>query len=322
MRQDGREKIKMTARVSEVQRDRYRLLCERGEIGGRLKGSFYKEQQEIPVVGDYVDMIWNPYGDSVIEKIHPRKSYIARPDRSGHAEGYVKTLKEQAIVANFDYVFITVSLNQNFNTNRIARYISIVSQTGGNPVVILTKADLCDYPEEYKEEVRKISDTTDVLIISAVTGQGMENLQPYMKDGTTIALLGSSGVGKSTLLNSIAGKEIMKVNEIREEDGRGKHTTTYRHLFTLESGVTIIDTPGMREIGICDIDEGIDNTFTDVAELISQCRFRNCTHMKEPGCAILKAIEAQELSMERWGLYQKLQGENRWAKSKKIKVKK
>lgn len=314
------KKVYFSARVSQVQRECYTLICEKGEIIGRLKGTFYKEQKEAPIVGDYVEVLWNPIGDSVIENIFPRKSYLARPDQSGHAAGYVKSLKEQAIVANFDYAFIVVSLNQNFNLNRIARYISIVLQGGGKPVVILTKADLCENVEEFCTEVRKLSEAAEVVAVSAVTGIGMEVLQQFFKKGVTIALIGSSGVGKSTLLNAIAGKEIMKVSGIREEDGRGRHTTTHRHLFVLENEVTIIDTPGMREIGVCDIDEGLENTFGDVVELISQCRFGNCRHKTEPGCAVRQALENGSLTEERWHMYMKLKTENAWAKKMKGKV--
>lgn len=318
MKETNNEKVKMTVRVSEVQRDRYILVSDKGELGARLKGNFY-QGQEIPVVGDYVDILWNPQGDSMIESIHERKSFLSRPDRSGHADGYVKTMKEQAIVSNFDYAFIVVSLNQNFNINRIARYISVVIQGGGIPVVILSKADLCDKVEEYEEEVRKISDVAKVVAISALKGTGMEDLQPFLTKGTTIALIGSSGVGKSTMLNAIAGSEVMKVSEIRDGDGRGRHTTTYRHLFTLENGVTMIDTPGMRELGICDVDQGLENTFSDITEWISQCKFHDCSHDKEPGCAIKRALETGELSEERWRLYCSLQKENTWAKRMKVK---
>lgn len=322
MKQNNNEKIRLTARVSEVQREHYILQGEKGEFGGRLKGNFYKEKTEIPVVGDYVDVLWNAQGDSLIEKIHERKSYLVRPDRCGHAEGYVKNLKEQAIVANFDYVFIVASLNQNFNVNRIARYISVVLQGGGIPVVILSKADLCENVEAYKAQVEQISDMAKVEAISALNGTGMEKLAPYLKQGVTIALIGSSGVGKSTMLNAIAGAEVMKVNQIREADGRGKHTTTHRHLFTLKNGVTIIDTPGMREIGVCDVDKGLEDTFSDVIELTKQCRFGNCNHKTEPGCAVRQALESGSLSEKRWELYTKLQNENAWAKSMKGKMRK
>jgi len=310
------EKMRFKMRVAKVQREHYVLTGEIGEINGKLKGTFYKNEN-YPVVGDYVDIIYNPDGDSIIEKIYERKSYLSRPDRSGHADGYVKTLVEQPMAANFDYIFIVTSLNQNFNAGRIARYIAVTIQGKGIPVVILSKADLCDNVDTYIEEVRNISGNVDIIPISAVTGEGMETLSQYLRDGITIALIGSSGVGKSTMLNTIAGKEVMKTSSIREEDGKGRHTTTYRHLFTLENGVTIIDTPGMREIGVCDVEDGIDNTFSDITELFSRCRFGNCRHDTEPGCAVKEALKNGELTEKRWRLYQRLYDENFKAKRMK-----
>ena len=274
MEENGTINEKKILRVSAVQRERYTLLDDTGEIFGKLKGSLYHSKQ-YPVVGDYVEVSRNPQGDSLIERICERKTFLSRPDRSGHADGYVKTLVEQPMAANFDYVFIVTSLNQNFNSSRIARYIAVTVQGGGKPVVILSKADLCETVDKYIAEVKGISDKTDVIAISAVTGEGMSELQGYFKEGVTIALIGSSGVGKSTMLNAIAGKEVMKTGGIREEDGKGRHTTTHRQLFVLENGITIIDTPGMREIGVCAIDDGIEDTFSDITELFSKCRFGN-----------------------------------------------
>lgn len=303
-------------RVSEVQRERYTLIGDMGEISGKMKGTLYNSGN-YPVVGDYVEVLYNPQGDSFIESIHERKSYLSRPDRSGHADGYVKTLVEQPIAANFDYTFIVTSLNQNFNIGRIARYISVTVQGGGIPVVILSKADLCNGVDSYINEVKSVSDKTDVVAISSLTGEGMDELQRYFRDGVTIALIGSSGVGKSTMLNAIAGKVVMKASSIREDDGKGRHTTTHRELFVLDNGVTIIDTPGMREIGVCDIDDGLDDTFSEITELFSQCRFGNCRHDTEPGCAVKQALEAGEISEKRWRLYRRLYDENFKAKRMK-----
>lgn len=304
-------------RVSEVQRERYTLLDDKGEIYGKLKGTLYHSRY-YPVVGDYVEVSYNPYGDSLIEQIYERKTYLSRPDRSGHADGYVKTLVEQPMVANFDYVFIVTSLNQNFNIGRITRYIAITVQGGGIPVVILSKADLCEDVNKYIAEVKGISDKVAVVAISAVTGEGISDLKRYFKEGVTIALLGSSGVGKSTMLNVIAGKEVMKTSGIREEDGKGRHTTTHRQLFVLDNGITIIDTPGMREIGVCDIDDGIEDTFADIKELFSRCRFGNCRHDTELDCAIKQALQTGELNEKRWRLYLRLNQEN--FKAKKMKA--
>lgn len=220
------------------------------------------------------------------------------------------------MVANFDYVFIITSLNQDFSVNRIARYASITESGGGTPVAILTKADLCDQVEEYVAQVWQINDSMDIIPVSSYTGEGLDRIRKYFKEGVTIALLGSSGAGKSTLINTLAGKEIMKVNEIKEEDSKGRHTTTHRRMIELD-GVSLIDTPGMREIGVCDVEEGINRTFEDIAELVCQCRFSDCTHEGEPGCAVQKAIKDGLLDRERWEMYLRLQLESGWAKEKK-----
>ena len=271
---------------------------------------------EPPVVGDYVSVQYNQYGDSLIESIEPRKTLFVRPNRSGHAEGFVKNLKTEVLVSNFDYVFIVSSLNQNFNENRIARYISITLEANAVPVVILSKADLCADVESYVQKIKALSDKVMVHAVSSKTGYGLDALKTYLQPNVTIALLGSSGVGKSTLLNTISGTELMAVNAIRDEDGKGRHTTTHRELFTLPCGTTIIDTPGLREIGLSNIDEGINDTFSDITDLFTECKFRNCTHRSEPGCAVTQALADGTLSEERWDLYQKLHEENEWGKEK------
>lgn len=223
------------------------------------------------------------------------------------------------MVANFDYVFIMVSLNDNYNLNRIARYVSLTLQGGGLPVVILTKSDLCENTGEFVQEVQKLSDKVQVHAICSLTGEGLNELQEYMKPEATIAFLGSSGVGKSTLVNALAGEDIMKTGAIRETDSKGKHTTTSRELIELPNGVILIDTPGMRELGMCDVEEGINDTFSDIEELFTQCRFRNCSHGSEPGCAVHQALENGTLEEKRWKLYQSLQNEsNKAAKMKAI----
>lgn len=305
-----------TGRISEVQRELYTIQCEHGEIPAQLKGSFYKENKEFPTIGDYVMFTYNPYGSSRIEEVCKRKTAFVRADQSGHAAGYVKTMKEQVLAANFEYAFIVTSLNQNYNLNRITRYITVVLQSGAKPVVVLTKADVCENPEKYIEEVRKITDQVEVYAISAVEHKGMEQLNKYLQEGVTIALVGSSGVGKSTLVNTLAGKEVMKVSEIREEDARGRHTTTHRQLITLASNVTFIDIPGIRELGMFEVEEGLEDTFSDITKYFGTCRFSNCTHNSEPGCAIRKAIKENEISEERWKMYEGIHRENVWATSK------
>lgn len=302
--------------ICEVQRNLFTLICEHGEIHAKLKGTFYKENSIFPVVGDKVLIYFNQKGDSIIEKVFERKSKFSRTDFSGHAAGYVKTIKEQVLAANFDYVFIVDSLNKNFKLNRIARYISVTLKSGAKPVVILTKADLCNNVDDYVKEVKSISDKVEICAISAKSGIGMNQLDPYLYSGNTIVFLGSSGVGKSTLLNAIAGEELMRVSEIRESDSKGRHTTTHRQLIILPSGVAIIDTPGIRELGLYDAREGIDDTFSDITEFFGKCKYRNCTHTTESGCAVKKAIENMIISDERWKLYCRFRNENEWGQNK------
>ena len=318
----------ISARVSCVQKNLFTLLpCgDDGtvqadvEISGTLKGKFHNLGLECPVVGDYVKVITNEYGDALIDEVLPRTSAFKRPDRGGHAEAYVKHLQEETLAANFDYVFIVTSLNQDYSENRIARYVSITLNTGAKPVVILSKADLCDDVGLKLEITRAVCDKADVIAISSLTGYGLEQLAPYLQENKTIAFVGSSGVGKSTLLNTLNGAPLMKVNHIRDEDGKGRHTTTYRQLFRLQNGVWIMDTPGLREIGVLDMEDGINETFSDVTALFGQCRFNDCSHTCEPGCAVLAALQDGSLSEERWQTYLKLHSENQWGKEKMMQI--
>lgn len=303
-------------RISEVNKNSYKILFNGEEIPAILKGHFYEEDAErLPVVGDYVSFLYNRQGDSVILSVCERKSFLQRPDQA-------KTAVMQYMVANVDYLFIVTSLNEDYNYNRIARYASIAIQGGATPVVILTKFDLCTNPGRYVREVEQISDKVRVHAISAIYGIGLEELKEYLTPGTTICLMGSSGAGKSTLINSITGEEVMKTSEIREDDDKGRHTTTYRKLIELTSGVTIIDTPGMREIGMANVQDGIDETFSDIVELESRCRFSNCRHDTEPDCAIKAAIESGELSVKRYELYKNLGRENTNNHAKKKEISK
>lgn len=296
----------MNGIVIAVHRERYEVKTEEQKLYARLKSGVYYNQgtEKFPTVGDRVELQFNPNGDSMITKTLERKSYFSRQDPD-------VGMGEQVVAANFDYVFLVMSLNQNFNLDRLERYLAQAWQSGGTPVVILTKADLCEDLQEKMMQVEKIAPGVDIHAVSSVTGKGMEAVQAYLKVGKSVVLLGSSGVGKSTLVNVLAGEEVMETGEIRLADDKGKHTTTHRQMIELPQGAIIIDTPGMRELGIWEARDGMSQAFSEIEELISMCRFSNCSHGNEPGCAVRAALEDGSLDKKRWIRYQKLEKENR-----------
>lgn len=294
-------------RISEVQKSSYTIQFWEEQLPAKLKGNFYQGNQKFPVVGDYVTFEYNPNGDSRILELCERRSILKRPFPRDHA---VKKAQEQEMVANVDYVFIVTSLNHDFSVNRVLRYAAMTKQGGAESVIILSKADLCENADELVKEIKAAVSNIRIYVISAVEGTGLDELKTYMKPGKTIALMGSSGVGKSTLMNELVGKDVMETNGIREKDSKGRHTTTYRQMFTLESGVTIIDTPGMRELGMSNVQEGIEKTFADIIEFAGMCRFHNCQHISEPGCAVKKAVEEGKLSEKRLKQFMRLQKED------------
>lgn len=294
------------ARITQVHRERYQAVCPYGEVDARLKGTYQRQvtdRDDYPAVGDFVLIRYNESGTSLITERLPRRSKFSRSDFSGHAAGYVKTIREQVVAANFDTVFILSSLNQDFNLSRISRYLTLARQSGGTPVIILSKADLCEDCEAQVSATKEMARDVDVIALSSLTGRGLDRLRPYLQPAATIVFLGMSGVGKSSLLNALAGTALMEVKAIRETDARGRHTTTHRQLFQLPSGVMVIDTPGMREMGLWDADSGISASFADIEVIIARCRFSNCQHNTEPGCAIQAALADQSLPQEQWDSY-------------------
>jgi ribosome biogenesis GTPase len=213
------------------------------------------------------------------------------------------------VAANFDYVFIMQSLNLDFNPKRLERYLTLAWQSGATPVILLTKADLVEDYWDYLTQVERVAAGVNTHVVSAHTGYGLNRLNAYLQPGKTVVFLGSSGVGKSSLVNALAGEEIMSVSAIREDDSKGRHTTTHRQLIRLKSGVMIIDTPGMRELGMWDVSEGLTDAFSDVTVHLGKCRFSDCRHETEPGCAIRAAIASGQLDAGRWESYQQLQEE-------------
>ena len=307
---DYENRAGIPARVTAVHKERYQIVCAHGEAYARLKTrEYYVDGETFPTTGDFVMIDYVPNGDSRILSTLPRRTYFSRRDPD-------KGRGEQAVAANFDYVFLMQSLNIDFNPKRLERYLTLTWQSGAAPVVVLTKADLAEEYSGYLAEVERVAAGVDIHIVSARTGFGMEGLPKYLVPGKTIVFLGSSGVGKSSLVNALAGEEVMAAGEIRENDSKGRHTTTHRQLLRLKSGVMIIDTPGMRELGMWGVDGGLEEAFADVERYLGKCRFRDCRHDREPGCAIRQAIEAGELDAARWESYQKLKAEAQSAQDK------
>ena len=295
----------LPGRVTELRRDRYTAVTERGDLAATLSGSFInstKDREDYPCVGDFVLLRHNGSGPSRIVKLLPRRSKFSRSDFSGHKAGYVKTVLEQIVAANFDTVFILSSLNRDFKVSRIERYLIQARGSGGRPAVILTKADLTDDVSRPLAEVRRAAPGIPVHAVSAHTRYGLDELDGYFAPGQTVVFLGMSGVGKSSLLNALMGRAVMAVKDIRGDD-RGRHTTTHRQLFMLPNGAMVIDTPGMRELGLFDAEESISGANAEVEELVNACRFSDCRHDTEPGCAVQAALADGTLSREQWDGY-------------------
>ena len=293
----------LPARVTAVHRERYEVVCQHGITHARLKtAEYYAGEALFPTAGDWVMLRYMDSGDSLITATLPRRTYFARRDPTpGRGE--------QAVAANFDYVFIMQSLNLDFNPHRLERYLTLAWQSGASPVVLLTKADLVEDYWPFVNEVERVAAGVPVHVVSAHTGYGLPRLNAYLQPGKTVVFLGSSGVGKSSLVNDLAGEEIMATGGIREDDSKGRHTTTHRQLIRLKSGVMIIDTPGMRQMGMWEASEGMTEAFADVEQFLGRCRFSDCRHESEPGCAIRAALESGELAPDRWKSYCKLQEE-------------
>ena len=290
-------------RVTAVHKERYEIVCAHGITHARLKTKeYFVDTQDFPTTGDFVMVNYIENGDSQILATLPRRTVFSRRE-----PGPIPRV--QAVAANFDFCVILQSLNHDFNPKRLERYLTLAWQSGAEPVILLTKADLVEDYWGYLTAVERVSPGVKTFVVSARTGFGLERLNAYLQPGKTLVFLGSSGVGKSSLVNALAGEEVMKVSAIREDDSKGRHTTTHRQLIRLKSGVMIIDTPGMRELGMWEAAEGLSDAFSDVESYLGRCRFSDCRHEREPGCAIKAAIAAGELDIARWESYQKLSGE-------------
>ena len=315
-------------RIASEHRGKYLVLTGPGEqLSGTLSGKLRYQSNwrgDLPVAGDWVAMRQR-HGDctATIVGVLPRKSQFVRGAAGVKTEG-------QIIAANIDTVFLVMALNSDFNLRRIERYLVMASQSGAQPAVVLSKSDLCSDPKHKTTQVAALAMGAPVHVVSVVNQTGLEELPFYVAPGKTVAMLGSSGVGKSTLINYLAGKEVQKTQDVRVHDGRGKHTTTSRQLILLPGGGLVLDTPGMRELQLWDEPDlnkrplpgtppGIDQAFSDIASLANQCYFRNCSHDGEPNCAIQSAL-AEGGDPARFRSYQKLQKELRYQERRRDKA--
>lgn len=292
------------ARISEQHKDMYVAITESGEVKAEVSGKMAftaRDNSHYPAIGDWVmvDRADDSGGNAIIHHILHRKSVFERK-----AAG--TSNQSQIIAANIDTIFICMSLNNNFNLRRLERYLSVAWDSMATPVVILTKSDLCDDISFKLSQVYAVALGVDVLVTTSMNDSGYSIIEQYVGNGKTVAFIGSSGVGKSTLINRLLGKDILATKEIDEYD-KGRHTTTYRQLFALPNGGVVIDTPGMRELQIESAD--LSKSFADVEELAHNCRFNDCSHQTEPGCAVREAIETGTLAAERFSSYKKLQTE-------------
>ena len=303
------------ARVLTQEKDCYRVVTERGELDARIRGRMRHladSPTELPAVGDWV---WVQArfeeAKASIVAVLPRRSALTRKAVDG------SEIHGQIIASNVDYVFLVTAMNRELKLRRLERYLGMIGESGARPIIILNKRDLCDDPGAIVAEVLAIAGDAPVHCVSAQRGEGLEELESYFSDNETVALVGSSGVGKSTLTNALLGRDEQFVSHIRAGDDRGRHTTSRRDLILRDQGGCIIDTPGMRELHLwAEDDSEIDNVFEDVRGFASQCRFNDCQHQTEPGCGILEALDSGILDPGRFQNYLKLKREQAWLERK------
>lgn len=295
------------ARVVIEYQDRYQLIAASGQLMAQLSGLLLKEAMDDrlrrPAVGDWV-AVRPGSGDAMGTIVHllERRTRFVR-QLAGRRTG------AQIVAANIDAAFVVTSFNRDFNPRRIERYLTTVSDSGARAVIVINKLDLCDDPAPYLEKLETVAPGVPVAAVSAQAHQGLADLRSHITDGETVALVGSSGVGKSTLINWLIGREIQDVGDVRAGHAKGRHTTTHRELILMPDGGILIDTPGMRELQIWSAREGVTDTFADVEALVDQCRFRDCSHHNEPGCALHAAASSGELDSDRVASYLKLKDE-------------
>jgi ribosome biogenesis GTPase len=294
-------------RVAVQHRGAYDVYTDHGEVRAGLPGRMLHDAgdtADLPAVGDWVALDAPAGGTSTIRAVLPRRTAFVRTAASDQH----RISERQVVAANVDVVFLVNSLVDDYNLRRIERYLVLAWESGAEPVVVLTKSDLHDDVDGAVAEVTAVAIGVPVHAVSNVTGEGVDELRPYFTGNRTVAALGSSGVGKSTLINSLSRSDLAATGEVRQ-DGRGRHTTTRRELLVVPGGGFFLDTPGMREIQLSEASSGVQETFDDVTVLAAQCRFSDCAHEAEPGCAVQEALRDGRLDPDRWASYRKLQRE-------------
>ena len=299
------------ARVIAVNKDNYIVRNEEAEISAEITGKIrYGAESNLafPTVGDWVFVqYFNEDTIAIIHEILPRKSLLKRKVAG-------KKIEHQLIASNIDIAFIVQSLDLNFNLPRLERYLIMANDSNIKPVILLCKRDLIS-PENLKQNIlaiKSMNHNYEIFAFSNKTGEGLDEIQKLIKQGETYCLLGSSGVGKTTLLNKLIGQNIFATSAVREKDGKGRHITARRQLTILEQGGLIIDTPGMRELGNIGVKTGLNETFKDIVALSQKCRFKNCTHLNKPGCSVLEAVEKGELNAKRYQNYLRIRKESEY----------
>lgn len=302
-------------RVVEEHKGLYRVMTESGMIMGKPSGKFNFEASEkgdFPAVGDwvYLDMPREGAGKALIVEVLPRQTKFYRKIAGNRFD-------RQVVTSNMDTLMICMALNKDYNIKRLERYIPLAWDSGAMPVILLTKADLCEDVEGHVAEVENICHGIPVIAVSTYEEEGIEEVEAYLGEGETLALVGSSGVGKSTLINALLGEEIQDTKGLMSTE-RGRHTTTYRRLIQVPTGGIIVDTPGMKEIGLLEDSQGFGEAFSDILDLEANCKFSDCAHKTEPGCKIKEAIANGDLKQERYDDYVKLKKEARRAEQKRL----
>ncbi len=299
------------ARVAIAQRDLYYLYTEDGPAGAEPSGRLYYRtpgHSSLPVTGDWVAARIVGPGQALVEAVLPRRTCLSRRAAGTRDE-------EQPLAANVDVVFLVCGLDGDFNLRRLERYLALGATSGASPVVVLNKADLCADLAGRIAETAAVARTAPVVAASALDPRGIDALRRFLTPAATVALLGSSGAGKSTIANRLLGEERFRTGEVRMQDSRGRHTTARRELTPLPHSGALIDTPGMRELQLWAGPESVDAVFDEIAAIAEGCRFRDCTHSGEPGCAVAAALERGQVDTGRWASFQKLRAEAEWHKA-------